>query len=58
MTVILQLAGSSKCSKTMGTSVQGLMRFRLRAVTLAATYWPKQVTALARFKSRGNRSFS
>ena len=33
------------------------MRLRLRVITLAASYCPKQVPTLARFKSRGNRLF-
>ena len=38
--------------------MQGLLGLGLRVVTLALSYCPKQLPALARFKSRGNRLFS
>lgn len=37
--------------------MQDLLRLRLRVITLAASYCPKQVSTLARLKSRGNRLF-
>lgn len=39
VTPILQPTSLSKCSKIMSRNMQGLLRFRLREVTLAVLYW-------------------